>query len=80
MYCISCGMPLINIEDHALEDVTKDYCVHCSNADGVLKSFEEAVESMSTFLKETKNLNEKEAEKEAKRHLLQQPAWDNYKE
>ena len=39
--CLSCGMPMSKLEDFGGGNPANVYCVHCANADGSLKKYEE---------------------------------------
>ncbi len=77
--CIACGMPMEKAEDHAMGDVTKDYCRHCARPDGSMQSYDEKVESMSRFLASTRGLPQEQARRQAMAHLGEQPAWKDRK-
>ena len=48
--CIACGMPMKKASDFAMNDESRDYCVHCARPDGSMQSFEEKKESMINFI------------------------------
>ncbi len=73
--CISCGMPMENAEDHAMSDPTKGYCIHCARDDGSMKSYEEALESMTAFMVVSQGLAERPAKKMVKEMMSRLPAW-----
>jgi hypothetical protein len=75
--CISCGMPLRTADDFAAKDSTKTYCNHCATATGELKSYEETLRGMTTFLVETQGLDENVARETAKRTMAKLPAWSS---
>ena len=77
--CISCGMPLVNKEDFPNDDISKKYCIYCAKEDGSMKSFEEAIEGMANFLMDTQNVTIEEAKIKAKKYLLTQEAWSDFK-
>jgi hypothetical protein len=76
--CISCGMPMRSAADHALGDASKNYCHHCANAAGELKSYEEALVGMSGFLRQTQGLDEQAALQAAKSMMAKMPAWKDH--
>ena len=39
--CISCGMPMRTVEEHAAADPSKDYCHNCAREDGQMKSYDD---------------------------------------
>lgn len=73
--CISCGMPMNEKEDFPLGDITKNYCVHCSNKEGDLRPYTEVLENMAKFLNENQGIPLYEARHKAKDHLDKMPAW-----
>jgi uncharacterized glyoxalase superfamily protein PhnB len=73
--CMSCGMPMTKPEDFgggALENI---YCVHCSNPDGSLKSYEEVFEGMVNFMVSSQKIDRKIAESTVKERMSSMPAW-----
>lgn len=73
--CISCGMPMEEAKDFALEDTTKNYCVYCARPDGTMKSYEEAKAGMIHFITKTQGIDSSVAEKSAIHALKNLPAW-----
>ena len=73
--CLSCGMPLTKFEDFGGGNPANIYCVHCSNPDGSLKSYEEVLQSMTVFMVTTQNMDKEAAEVAAREHLANMPAW-----
>ena len=51
-------MPMKEEKDFPLGDKTKDYCVHCADSLGNLKSYEEIVKGFSIFLMHAKSISE----------------------
>jgi len=66
-----------NTADFAMEDKNKNYCIHCSHPDGVMKSFEEVKEGMTNFIIKTQELPREAAENTALTIMKKQPAWKN---
>jgi len=73
--CMSCGMPLAKPEDFGGGNPENLYCVHCSNADGSLKSHDEVLAGMVNFMIKFQNMDREAAEKAAKEHMAKMPAW-----
>ncbi|MDQ0359370.1 zinc ribbon domain-containing protein [Breznakia pachnodae] len=73
--CISCGMPLREKKDYPLEDESKDYCVHCANADGTLQTYDERLDGMTSFIIKTQGLDHEVAQSVAKDMMSKLPAW-----
>jgi len=73
--CLSCGMPMTKLEDMGVGNPANVYCVHCSNPDGSLKSYEEVYKGMVNFMMMSQNMNRETAEKATKEHMAKMPAW-----
>jgi Putative zinc ribbon domain len=73
--CIACGMPMETAADHALGDLTKDYCPHCARDDGSMQSYPEKLAGFSRWLTSTQGLDDAVARDQAARILGQLPAW-----
>ena len=73
--CTSCGMPLRSAADHALGDPSKAWCRHCAHADGTLKTYDEVLAGMTSFLTRTQGLDERVAREAATGMMARQPAW-----
>ena len=76
--CIACGMPMKEISDFAMNDDTKNYCVHCARPDGSMQSFEEKHESLALFLINTQGLDKGVALNTAKCMMKKLPAWSSF--
>jgi hypothetical protein len=73
--CIACGMPMNVASDFALNDETKDYCVHCARSDSTMKSFDEVKEGMTYFIIQSQGLSREAAENAAISAMKNLPAW-----
>jgi uncharacterized glyoxalase superfamily protein PhnB len=73
--CMSCGIPMIKLEDFGGGNPANIYCVHCSNPDGSLKSYDEVFEGMVNFMMMSQNIDRKTAESATKEHMSKMPAW-----
>jgi hypothetical protein len=73
--CIACGMPMEKPEDHAMGDVSKDYCRYCARADGSMQSYEEKLDSMTRFVVKSQGLDEEAARAKASEMMTGLPAW-----
>ena len=76
--CIACGMPMKEISDFAMNDPTKDYCIHCARPDGTMQSFEEKFENMTGFIIKTQGLDKSVAQSTAKSMMKKLPAWREF--
>ncbi|MCL2172713.1 MAG: zinc ribbon domain-containing protein [Nitrososphaerota archaeon] len=74
--CIACGMPMNAKNDYSMGDENKNYCVHCTNANGSMQTFEEKKESMTNFIVKTQNLSREAAENVALSMMKKLPAWE----
>jgi uncharacterized glyoxalase superfamily protein PhnB len=73
--CLSCGMPMTKPEEFGGGNEENIYCVHCTHADGTLKSQDAVFEGMVNFMMRTQNLDKVQAEIAAKKHMAKMPAW-----
>ncbi|HBL7233318.1 hypothetical protein BSQ79_18360 [Serratia marcescens] len=71
-FCQACGMP---ISERDVNVASEQYCAWCSDADGNLKPWEEAVNGLAEFLDSWQKVGSEEARKRAKRYLTAMPAW-----
>jgi uncharacterized glyoxalase superfamily protein PhnB len=76
--CLSCGMPMTRPEDFGGGNPENKYCVHCSNPDGSLKSYEEALEGMTNFMMNSRNVDRETAESAARDYMAMMPAWSGH--
>jgi hypothetical protein len=73
--CESCGMPMRTVDEHAMQDPARDYCVYCARADGSRKSYEEVLDGFTAFLQKTQGLDSEIARNTAANMLASRPAW-----
>ena len=73
--CESCGMPMRESAEFGGGRTDNSYCVHCTDAEGNLKSYDQALEGMAQFMVRTNGLAEAEARKAAKEYMAGMPAW-----
>ena len=73
--CLSCGMPMTSPDDFGGGNEDNVYCVHCSNAEGSLKSYQEVYEGMVDFMVISQKMDRDTAEIVAKEHMSEMPAW-----
>lgn len=73
--CLSCGMPMTKPEDFGGGNPANLYCVHCSNPDGSLKSYDEVFEGMVNLMIKTQSMPRESAEEAAKEYIARMPAW-----
>jgi uncharacterized glyoxalase superfamily protein PhnB len=73
--CLSCGMPMTKPEEFGGGNPENMFCVHCSNPDGSLKTYDEVLNGMVNFMMTSQSLDRKTAEKRAREHMANMPAW-----
>lgn len=77
--CLTCGMPLVNKEDFPGCDENGDFCIHCVNEDGSLKTCEEIFDGGVQFFMETVGDDRSLAERLTRKNMRQLPYWqDNF--
>lgn len=77
-HCISCGMLLHASEDYPSGDTTKHFCKYCAHEDGTMRSFDEVLKIVTTFLEKTQILSPEAAHEAAFAVLSKNPAWKDY--
>ncbi|MGD0794733.1 MAG: VOC family protein [Dehalococcoidales bacterium] len=70
--CQSCGMPLTSA-GHG----DNPYCMNCCHPDGSLKTYEEVLDGMITYMMTNQKLDRAAAGKAAREYLSIMPAWCN---
>ncbi|BBE79877.1 MULTISPECIES: zinc ribbon domain-containing protein [Phytobacter] len=70
--CHSCGMPLSAPDALGPSD---KYCKYCTDSEGNLKSWEEAVAGLAGYLDSWQHVGPEESRKRAVRYLTAMPAW-----
>jgi hypothetical protein len=76
--CQSCGMPMTGPGDFGGGNPENIYCVHCTHPDGSLKTYEEALEGMTTFMMQMQHLDRETAGKTAREYMSKMPAWSGH--
>ena len=72
-FCFSCGAPLANPD---FQGPAEDYCKHCTDENGKLKSKEEIKMGMAQWFKMWQpNLNDEKAMVRAVHYMKAMPAW-----
>lgn len=71
-FCEACGVPMSVMDQPSASD---KYCHYCSDKDGNLKPWEEALAGTAEFLDSWQHVGPEEARKRAKRYLTAMPAW-----
>ncbi len=68
--CRSCGRML------KADEQGKDFCKHCVDENGSLKSYEQVSENLAKYLRETQGLDERASANAAKAIVSSQPVWE----
>jgi hypothetical protein len=68
-------MPLRSAADHARGNIDLDYCTHCADAEGKLKSYQDVLHGMTQFLCRTQGIDETAAVGMAREMMSRMPAW-----
>ncbi len=76
--CIACGMPMNDISEFAMNDISKDYCMHCACPDGSMQSFEEKRQNLANFIIKTQGFDNDVALEVAEGMMKNLPAWVSY--
>ena len=71
--CIACGMPMNKAEDFGNQDIKSEFCVHCMNSDGSIKSCEEIFEGGVYFFMTQTWANSILAEKIVRKNMRKLP-------
>ena len=71
-FCLSCGMPL-NAPD--AKGMSEQYCKHCTDDDGKLKSREEIRKGMAYWIARWQHVDEDTAMKRAEHYMQSMPEW-----
>ncbi|SCC65260.1 zinc ribbon domain-containing protein [Kosakonia oryziphila] len=71
-HCQSCGIPLSAPEARGTSD---KYCTYCTDSEGNLKSWDDAVSGLAEYLDSWQKVGNEEARKRAIRYLTSMPAW-----
>jgi uncharacterized glyoxalase superfamily protein PhnB len=73
--CLSCGMPMTSTSDFGGGKEENTYCTHCCHPDGSLKTYEEVLDGMITYMMTSQKLDRSAAGKAAREYLSIMPAW-----
>lgn len=76
--CQSCGMPMSSPESFGGGNPENKYCVHCSNPDGSLKSYDDVLNGMVNFMMKSQNMDGETAESAAREYISKMPAWSSH--
>ena len=68
-------MPMASSQDHGAQDSDNPYCVHCTDMDGRLLSFERKFEDFVQQAMKNRWLSREQAVRTAIAEMEQMPAW-----
>ena len=71
-FCLSCGAPL-NVPD--MKGLAEQYCVHCTDDDGNVKSRDEIKEGIAMWIARWQGVDHETAERRAEHYMQAMPAW-----
>ncbi|MBK5071728.1 hypothetical protein I2492_01690 [Budviciaceae bacterium CWB-B4] len=74
--CLSCSMPLSFPEAKGPSDI---YCVHCTDKNGNLILWEDAIAGTAAYLDSWQNVGLEESRRRAILYLSAMPAWTDRK-
>jgi hypothetical protein len=64
-------------EEHGAQNPDNPYCIHCTDIEGKLLSFERMFEVLVDTAMNNRWMTREQAEKEALTEMAQMPAWKN---
>ena len=73
--CESCGMPMREEKEFGGNNLENKYCVYCTDQKGQLKSYDEVLQGMKSFIMQSMGQTEEQALKTAKENMGKMPAW-----
>lgn len=73
--CIACGMPMTQIADYPLYDISKNYCKYCAHTDGTMLTFAEKLASLTHNYISHHQMDYSTAQQTAIVILKKLPAW-----
>ncbi len=79
VYCESCSMPMTKKEDFGGGDMESKYCVHCTDSNGKLKTYEDVFNGMVAFAVKNLDISLEAAQQEVANNMAKLPAWENHK-
>jgi len=68
-------MPMSTNEEHGGQNPNNPYCIHCTDLNGKLLSFERKFEDLVGLAMKSRWLSREEAEKTVRLEMGQMPAW-----
>lgn len=74
-YCHACGMPLEKKEDFAGGNEAANFCLHCADAEGNVRSCEEIFEGGVQFFMSATGADRALAERVTRKNMKGLPHW-----
>ncbi len=68
-------MPMGSKEEHGAQNPDNPYCIHCTDLNGKLLSFEKKFEDFVRIAMQNRWMTREQAERTALDDMLQMPAW-----
>ena len=68
-------MPMATNEEHGAQNPDNPYCIHCTDMNGKLLSFEKKFEDLVDLAMQTRWMNREAAKKYVLQQMSQAPAW-----
>ena len=68
-------MPMGSKEEHGAQNPNNPYCIHCTDLNGKLLSFEKKFEDLVNLAMKTRWMTREQAEKTALQEMAEMPAW-----
>lgn len=75
--CFACGMPLVKKEDYAMNDKSSNFCIHCVNGEGKVKSAEEIFKGGVEFFLSKVGDDKVLAERLTRKNMKGLSYWDD---
>ncbi len=76
--CVSCGMPMQTVAEHAPGNPESAWCRYCAGTDGNLQPFEERFERMTQWAVRKDGLDRSAAEARTREYMRTMPAWRDH--
>lgn len=76
--CISCGMPMRTVEEHAPGNPESAWCRYCSKPDGSLQDFDERFSRMVQWEMRQKGADRSKAEASTRAYMRTMAAWRDH--
>lgn len=75
--CIACGMPLNSPEDYSQGDINSQFCLHCTDQNGKIKSCQEIFQGGINFFINAIGASTQETERLVRKNMNSLPYWQD---